>query len=52
MRPQSEKVADYLFSDLDQSEITQLETILTHLIATLEAKDERGRSLFLEKTKP
>ena len=52
MRPQSEKVADYLFSDLDQSEITQLETILSHLIATLEAKDERGRSLFLEKTKP
>ena len=27
-------------------------TILTHLIATLEAKDEQGRSLFLERTKP
>ena len=52
MRPQSEKVADYLFSELEPAEITQLETILTHLIATLEAKDARGRSLFLEKTKP
>ena len=52
MRPQSEKVADYLFSELETGEIAQLETILTRLIATLEARDERGRSLFLEKTKP
>ena len=52
MRPQSEKVAEYLFSELEPAEIAQLETILTRLIATLEAKDERGRSLFLEKTKP
>lgn len=52
MRPQSGKVADYLFSDLDQGEIAQLETILTRLIATLEAKDEAGHSLFIERTKP
>ena len=52
MRPQSEKVAEYLFSELEPGEITQLETILTRLIATLEAKDEKGRSLFLERTKP
>ena len=52
MRPQSEKVADYLFSDLSKGEIEQLGTILTHLIATLEARDEAGRSLFLERTKP
>jgi DNA-binding MarR family transcriptional regulator len=52
MRPQSEKVAEYLFSELEPGEITQLETILTQLIATLEARDERGRSLFLERTKP
>src|SRR5262245_7027934 len=52
MRPQSEKVADYLFSDLSEAETTQLATILTHLIATLEAKDQAGRSLFLERTKP
>src|SRR5688500_16013667 len=52
MRPQSEKVADFLLSDLDEREDAQLETILTRLIATLEAKDEQGRSLFLERTKP
>lgn len=52
MRPQSGKVADYLFSDLDDGEIVQLETILTRLITTLEAKDEEGRSLFIERTKP
>lgn len=52
MRPQSEKVADYLFSDLDPGEVAQLGTILTRLIATLEAKDEEGRSRFLEETRP
>ena len=52
MRPQSEKVADYLFSELDQAEVDQLGAILDHLIATLEAKDEHGKSLFLERTKP
>lgn len=52
MRPQSEKVADYLLSDLDEAEIAQLGTILTRLIDTLEAKDGAGRSLFLERTKP
>ena len=52
MRPQSEKVADYLFSDLSQAETAQLGSILSRLIATLEAKDEHGRSLFIERTKP
>ena len=52
MRPQSEKVADYLLSDLSDKEIGQLETILTRLIDTLEAKDAAGRSLFIERTKP
>jgi DNA-binding MarR family transcriptional regulator len=52
MRPQSEKVADYLFSELSEAETAQLGTILTRLIDTLEATDEEGRSLFLEKTKP
>ena len=52
MRPQSEKVADYLFSELEPREIAQLETILVRLIDTLEARDEAGRSLFLERTKP
>jgi len=52
MRPQTGKVADYLFSDLSEAETTQLARILTHLIDTLEATDEQGRSLFLERTKP
>lgn len=52
MRPQSEKVADYLFSDLAEGEIAQLETILNRLIATLEARDEHDESLFMERTKP
>lgn len=52
MRPQSEKVADYLFSDLSGAETAQLGTILTRLIDTLEATDQQGRSLFLERTKP
>lgn len=52
MRPQSEKVADYLFSELDAGEVAQLETILTRLIATLEAKDGEDNSLFIERTKP
>jgi DNA-binding MarR family transcriptional regulator len=52
MRPQSEKVADFLFSDLAEDEIAQLENILTRLITTLEARDDNGVSLFLESTKP
>jgi DNA-binding MarR family transcriptional regulator len=52
MRPQSEKVADYLFSDLSDDETAQLGTVLTRLIDTLEARDEAGRSLFIERTKP
>ena len=52
MRPQSEKVADYLFSELAAAEVDQLGTILTHLIGTLEATDAQGRSLFLERTRP
>ena len=52
MRPQGAKVADYLFSDLSAAQTAQLETILTQLIDTLEAKDAAGRSLFLEQTRP
>lgn len=52
MRPQSEKVADYLFSDLDSADICALDRILEQLIATLEARDARGNSRFLEETRP
>jgi DNA-binding MarR family transcriptional regulator len=52
MRPQSEKVAEYLFSDLAPAEVAQLRSTLDRLIATLEASDGQGRSLFLERTRP
>ena len=52
MRPQSEKVAAYLFSDLSDEEAALLEKLVGRLIVTLEAKDERGRSRFLEETRP
>jgi DNA-binding MarR family transcriptional regulator len=52
MRPHSERVADYLFSELSGNEVAQLERIVDRLIGTLEAVDEAGRSRFLETTRP
>jgi DNA-binding MarR family transcriptional regulator len=52
MLPQTEKVADYLFSELSEMEVGQLDTFVARLITTLEAREEEGRSLFLERTKP
>lgn len=52
MRPQTERVADYLLSDLHEHEIAMFDHILKTLIDTLEATDEQGRSRFLEHTKP
>lgn len=52
MKPQSHKVAEYLFSELNSMDIVTLNRILNQLIDTLEAKDEQGRSRFLEATRP
>lgn len=52
MRPQSRKVAEFLFSELDCADIATLDRILGRLIETLEAKDDEGRSRFLEATRP
>jgi DNA-binding MarR family transcriptional regulator len=52
MRPQTGKVADYLFSDLDPGELAMLERILDKLIGTLEERDDQGNSRFLEETRP
>lgn len=52
MLPQSRKVADYLLSDLSGSDIATLDRLVDTLIATLEAEDEKGNSLFLERTRP
>lgn len=52
MRPSTDQVAEYLLSQLKSHEKATLDHILRTLIATLEAKDEDGRSLFLERTRP
>ena len=51
MRPQSEKVAHFLFSDMSDAEVGQLERIVERLIGTLEGVDEQGRSQFIEQTR-
>lgn len=52
MQPQTEKVAEYLFSGLSEEDVTHLGDLVSRLIATLEARDEEGRPLLLERTKP
>jgi DNA-binding MarR family transcriptional regulator len=52
MRPQTEAMADYLFSGLSDHEIDQLGMVVSRLIETLETRDEEGRSLLLERTRP
>ena len=52
MRPQTDNVADYLISRLEPHEVATLNATLVKLIDTLEAQDESGRSLFMERTKP
>lgn len=52
MRPATDLVADYLLSNLKPHEAATLDHILRTLISTLEAKDEEGRSLFMEHTRP
>ena len=52
MRPQSERVAGFLFSGLSEQETAVFGAMVDRLIATLEATDEAGRSLFLERTRP
>jgi DNA-binding MarR family transcriptional regulator len=52
MRPQGARVADYLFSELGAADVGELDRILQQMIETLEARDEEGRSLFIERTRP
>jgi DNA-binding MarR family transcriptional regulator len=52
MRPQTHAVADYLLSDLPDADLAKLDELVGKLIARLEATDGKGRSLFLERTKP
>ncbi|WP_241233578.1 MarR family winged helix-turn-helix transcriptional regulator [Altericroceibacterium xinjiangense] len=52
MRPRTEKVSDYLFAGLSAEDLAALDRILHTMTARLEAKDQQGRSLFLEETRP
>lgn len=52
MRPQTETVAHYLFGQLKESELAGFEQIVERLIERLDAVDENGESVFLERTKP
>ncbi len=51
MHPQTEKLAEYLFSELSGSDLSALDRILGQLIETLEARDQEGRSRILERTR-
>lgn len=52
MRPQTDKVSEYLLSDLSGRQVGELRRYIDRMIETLEATDEEGNSLFLERTKP
>ena len=52
MQPQSETVAQYIFDEMTPVELVAFSAIVERLIDRLDATDEEGRSLFLEKTKP
>jgi DNA-binding MarR family transcriptional regulator len=52
MRPQSAKVADYLFDGLAAADLATLADLVERLTERLEATDDQGRSTFLEATKP
>jgi MarR family transcriptional regulator, lower aerobic nicotinate degradation pathway regulator len=52
MRPQSDKVADYLFDGLASADLATLADLVERLTGRLEATDDQGQSVFLEATKP
>jgi DNA-binding MarR family transcriptional regulator len=52
MKPQSEKVASYLLSDFTEAERKRLHGEILRMLATLEAVDEAGESLFMKQARP
>ena len=52
MLPQTDMVANYLLSSLTEDEVEEFDRLITILTSGLEARDEEGRSLFLEQTRP
>ena len=52
MLPQTDMVANYLLSSLTPEEVGEFDRLITVLTSGLEARDEEGRSLFIERTRP
>lgn len=52
MEPATEKVARYLFESLRPDEIVAFDRFVRTVTEKLEARDEEGRSVFLERTRP
>jgi DNA-binding MarR family transcriptional regulator len=52
MLPQTDMVANYLLSSLTPEEVVEFDRLVNILTSGLEARDEDGRSLFLEHTRP
>lgn len=52
LAPTTDKVARYLFESLRPDEVLALDRYLTTLIESLEARDEQGRLVFVERTRP
>ena len=52
MLPVTGMVTDYLFALLSPEEVAEFDRLVSILVQGLEARDEEGRSLFLERTRP
>ena len=52
MLPTTDVVVDYLFSLLSPEEVSLFDRMVTTLIGGLEARDEGGRTIFIERTRP
>jgi DNA-binding MarR family transcriptional regulator len=52
MLPTTDAVAKYLFESLRLDEILAFDRYVETIIDSLEARDEQGQSLFLERTRP
>ncbi len=52
MLPQTDMVANFLLSSLTPKEVEQFDRLINILTRGLEARDEEGRSIFLERTRP
>ncbi|MGE5722290.1 MAG: MarR family winged helix-turn-helix transcriptional regulator [Sphingomonadales bacterium] len=52
MLPVADQVAAYLFESLRYDEMLAFDRYVTTITESLEARDEQGRSVFLERTRP